>query len=269
MAITPLLTPYFLDQRLPGLDHLAEPGWCVNHPVLPEGDVQRRMSVLHGKLADHVEAAVEADRLPVSLAGDCCTAIGMLGGLQRAGIHPHLLWFDAHGDFNTWETTPSGFLGGMPLAMLVGRGEQTLMQANGVDPLEEEQVILTDGRDLDPEEGEAVAASDLQHLRDPRDLLQRPLPPGPLWVHFDTDIIDPEEVPAMNYPAPGGPSTAEMKKIFRILADSGRVRAVSLSSWAPDLDRDGQSERVCLDLLSTLTGKAFSAGKKDDREGRA
>lgn len=269
MEVAPILTPYFLDQRLPGLDHLAEPGWYVNRPELPEGGVQRRMSVLYGKLAAQTAAAVEANRLPVSLAGDCCTAIGVLGGLQRAGIQPRLLWFDAHGDFNTWETTPSGFLGGMPLAMLVGRGEQTLMAANQVDPLEEEKVILTDGRDLDPEEGEAVAASGLQHLRDPRDLLQSPLPPGPLWVHFDTDIVDPEEVPAMNYPAPGGPGAEEMKKIFQVLADSGRLRAVSLSSWAPDLDHDGRSERVCLELLSVLTRKNFSTGEPGTGESQA
>lgn len=62
-------------------------------------------------------------------------------GLQRAGIDPNLIWFDAHGDFNTWETTSSGFPGGMPLAMIVGKGEQTMPEAVGLRDLPEGQVI--------------------------------------------------------------------------------------------------------------------------------
>jgi arginase len=71
----------------------------------------------------------------VSIAGDCVATMGVLAGLHDAGITPTLIWFDAHGDFNTWETTPSGFLGGMPLAMIVGRGEQTMPHGWAGDPL--------------------------------------------------------------------------------------------------------------------------------------
>ncbi|MCK4489145.1 MAG: arginase family protein, partial [Anaerolineales bacterium] len=110
-----ILTPYFLDQGLPGLETLAEPDWIINQRELPEADLLTRISGLHSALAVQVEEALREGQLPVSLAGDCCTAIGVLAGLNRAERYPLLIWFDAHGDFNTRETSPSGFLGGMPL----------------------------------------------------------------------------------------------------------------------------------------------------------
>jgi arginase len=188
------------------------------------------------------------------VAGDCCTSLGVLAGLQRAGISPTLIWFDAHGDFNTWETTPSGFLGGMPLAMLVGRGEQTIVEGVGLKPLPEVQVILTDGRDLDPGERLALQSSEVTHLPGVEDLLDFPLPEGPLYVHFDTDIVDPSEAPAMNYPVAGGPSAETLRRVFRRLAESRQLAAVSLSAWNPALDGNGQSQSACMSLLKKLTG---------------
>ncbi|HSR15845.1 MAG TPA: arginase family protein, partial [Gemmatimonadales bacterium] len=125
------------------------------NPVLPDAPPAQRMAVLY----DHLAAWVAGHDRPLVYAGDCMAAIGMLAGLQRRGIDPALLWFDAHGDFHTWETTRSGFLGGMPLAMLTGRGEQTVVAGAGLRPLPDERVVLVDARDLDPGEEEAVAAS--------------------------------------------------------------------------------------------------------------
>jgi arginase len=167
-------------------------------------------------------------------------------------VTPTLIWCDAHGDFNTWETTPSGFLGGMPLAMAVGRGEQTIAAGVGLAPLPAGQVILTDARDLDPGEREAVAESELTHLPQAADLLEYPLPAGPLYVHFDVDVLDPEAAPAMNYPAPGGPDAATMGRVFDRLADTGRIVAVSLSAWNPEMDENGRTQQVVLALLHRL-----------------
>jgi arginase len=247
-----ILSPFFLDESLPELKSLVTEDWVINAPALPVADQQARMSVIHGALAEIVAESVAGGGCPVSIAGDCCTAIGVLSGLQRAGVAPVLIWFDAHGDFNTWETTPSGFLGGMPLAMLVGRGEQTMPAAVGLETLSEANVILTDARDLDPAEREAVSASDLVHLTDVADLMAYPLPGGPLYVHFDVDVVTPEEAPAQNYPAPGGPSSSTVEAVLRRLAGSGQVMAVSLSSWNPRLDQDGESLRMCMSLLEAL-----------------
>jgi arginase len=207
--------------------------WVVNAPALPEGAPLERMGVLYEALAGQVAAAVRAGRRPVSLAGDCLSCLGVTAGLQRAGVEAALLWFDAHGDFNTPETSPSGFLGGMPLAMAVGRGDQTLVRRLGMRPVAEERVILTDARDLDPGEDEAVAASAMTHLPGVAALLDGPLPSGPLHVHFDTDIVDPIESPAQNYLVPGGPSAELLGRVFRRIGRDGDVVAVSISAWNP------------------------------------
>lgn len=249
-----IVSPFFLDQPRAGLDLPWIPDLHLNSPALPPGELQSRMSVYHEPLADFVSKAVFNQERPVSLAGDCSSAIAVLAGLQRAGIDPFLIWFDAHGDFNTWETTPSGFLGGMPLAMLVGKGEQTLPAAVGLKPLPEKNVILTDARDLDPLERELVQNSGLTHLTTVEALLDFQLPNRPLYIHFDTDVVCPEESPAQNYLAPGGPTVTALRAVFSRLARSQKVIAVSISSWNPDLDPEQKSEQTTRSLVETLLG---------------
>ena len=248
-----ILTPYFLDQSLPGLNELVQTGWIVNEQVLPDSDAQSRMSVLHKELAKHISKAIDEEMLPVSIAGDCCTAIGVMAGLQRAGINPLFIWFDAHGDFNTWETTPSGFLGGMPLAMIAGLGEQTMPQTVHLQTVEQENIILTDGRDLDPEERELVHGSNILHMENPMDLLEYNFQDRPIYIHFDTDVVNPLDAPAMNYVAEGGPRVEELANVFRHIAQTGLVKAISVSSWNPKLDEDGRSKETTMNLLQELT----------------
>jgi len=256
MADRFILTPYFLDTAVLGLEQLARPGWQLNQLELPPGEKQARMVALYRPLASLVAGALSAGMRPVSLAGDCCTTIGVLAGLQQAGLAPTLIWFDAHGDFNTWETTPSGFLGGMPLAMAMGLGEQTLLAGVGLRPLAPHQIILTDGRDLDPGERELVAQSGITHLPDVNLLRDYALPDGPLYVHFDTDVVNPDELPAISYPAAGGPAAETLRQLFRHLADTGRVTAVSFSAWNPDLPGSDRSRELALSLLQELLSQS-------------
>lgn len=252
-----ILTPYFLDTLENDMETMPEEGWRVVHADLPEGETTVRMGALYRALAVEVRDAVAAGRRPVSIAGDCCATIGVLAGLQHAGIEPTLIWFDAHGDFNTWETTPSGFLGGMPLAMAVGLGEQTLLEGAGLRPWPEKKVILTDARDLDPGERENVARSAITHLPDVNRLMETGgIPDGPLYVHFDVDILNPNEAPAMNYPAPGGPSLHQLTAVFRALAATRQVVAVSISLWEPTLDSDGRTEKIAKLAFNTLLGRS-------------
>ena len=247
-----ILTPFYLDEPLPELEILAAPDWIINKPLLPDGEKQQRLSAVHKPLADFTQQIVLNGKQPVSIAGDCCTTLGILAGLQRAGCDPTLIWFDAHGDFNTWETTPSGFLGGMPLAMLVGRGEQTMLTAQKLTPLAEDRVILTDARDLDPEEKQLIEEADVIHLPDVKSLLNATLPDGPLYIHIDMDIINPANAPAMNYLAAGGPSADELQIIMKHLRRTEKIAAVSVSTWNPKMDNDGQSRRVCMEILGAL-----------------
>ena len=214
-----ILTPFFLDQPRDALRDVAQADWQINTPALPEGETQTRMSAIHEPLAQFVAQTARDGARPVSLAGDCCATIGVVAGLQRAGVKPTLLWLDAHGDFNTWETTPSGFLGGMPLAMLVGRGEQTMLKAIGVNRFPEERVTLSDARDLDPDEKVTLNDSRVHRIGDLKTLLASELLDAPLYIHFDTDIVNPLDAPAQSYAATGGPSADEVEAFFRARAD--------------------------------------------------
>jgi arginase len=249
-----ILTPFFLDQAEPQLEGLLDHDWILNKPTLVDGDSQFRMSILHEAIARRVEAALGRSKKPVSIVGDCCATIGFMAGLQRAGLDPTLIWFDAHGDFNTWETTPSGFLGGMPLAMLVGRGEQRMPRAVGLQPMQEEHVILTDARDLDPGEKELLESSNIFHLPKVTDLLNHPLPDRPLYIHFDVDVLDPKEAPAVSYPAPGGLGVEKLKRVYKYLATTRPIVGISMSTWNPDLDETGKTRDLCMEVFSILLG---------------
>jgi arginase len=252
MTDTVILTPFFLDQYLPQLETQMHPSWILNKPTLPQEDAQARMSVLHQDLAREVQRILDRGDRPVSIVGDCCATIGFMAGIQRAGLDSTLIWFDAHGDFNTWETTPSGFLGGMPLAMLVGRGEQRMPQAVGLRSIPEEHVILTDGRDLDPGEKDLLETSKLIHFLKITDLLNHRLPDRPLVVHFDVDVLDPKDAPAMNYLAPGGPQVEELKSVFEYLVKTRLIVGISMSTWNPDLDEDGRTREICMEILNDI-----------------
>jgi arginase len=243
-----IAVPYFIGAAMGGL---VTPQPCLElSPPLPDGSPQERLAVLYRHLADQVAAETS----PVVYAGDCLAAIGVLAGLQRTGIDPTLIWFDAHGDFHTWQTTRSGFLGGMPLAMIVGRGEQTIVDGAGLAPLDERRVVLVGARDLDPGEDEAVAASSMIVVPSVVDLIRRDPPPGALHVHVDLDVVDPREMPAHNYPVPGGPSLREMQAVLAHLAATGRVAAVSFSTWNPALPGADRAAAATAALAAALPG---------------
>lgn len=247
-----LLTPFFLDQPSPAHLGLATADTWLNQPELPGGPVFQRLAALHEPLAAAVHATVAAGDRPVSIAGDCCAAIPVVAGLQRAGLAPRLLWLDAHGDFNTPATSPSGFLGGMPLAMLVGRGDTGLLDAVGARPLPESDVLLCDARDLDPEEAEALAGSDVQHLRSLDDLMASTLADRPLHIHFDVDFLSAADAPGMRYAVAGGPRLLEVAALGRHLAAAGAPVSVSVTTWAFDRDPERVTEAACLRALASL-----------------
>jgi arginase len=239
--MTVIKVPYFMGELLAGFE-VPEP-FVEVRSELPEGTPQQRMARLYDELADQVAGSES----PVVYAGDCVATIGILAGLQRKGVDPTLVFFDAHGDFNTWETTPSGFLGGMPVAMLTGRGEQTIVEGVGLRPLDDERVIHVGARDLDPGEDTALAASDITVVS-VDELAHTDLPSGPLYVHVDVDVVDPDELPAVNYPAPGGPSVAATRMALIHLAATGRVVAFSISSWNPALPGADRAAAATLQL---------------------
>jgi arginase len=237
-----IFVPHFIGERSRDGARLAD-GELVA-PSLPAEGAQRRLAVLYEELA----ARVAASERPRVQAGDCVATLGVAAGLQRRGVDFHLVWLDAHGDFNTWETTPSGFLGGMPLAMLAGLGEQTIVEALGVEPLEAGRIVLAGARDLDQGEREnldrtAIPRADVEELTPPD---------GPLYVHLDLDVVTTEEMPAVNYPAPGGPGAREVRRALDRLFATGRVAALSVTCWDPALPGADRSRATAESLVADL-----------------
>lgn len=140
------------------------------------------------------------------------------------------------------------------MAMLVGRGEQKLMALTNVKPLPEGQVILCDGRNLDLLEGVEVTASKVQHINYVDDLLKVDLDDRPLYVHFDTDVLNPNDAPAMVYAAEGGPTLDALKSVMQYLASTGKVAAASMTVWDMSNDKDKKTQDACMACFEALVG---------------
>ena len=143
--------PYHLDEYLPDLDVPLLAGHTVTAEFNSD-DVWDRLAVLYGAVADAVAGAASRGERPVVVSGDCTTALGTVAGLQRADSVAGIVWFDAHGDVQTLETTASGYIGGLPLRMLVGYRPELVAARLGLRPVPEQQVLLVGARDLDPPE---------------------------------------------------------------------------------------------------------------------
>lgn len=244
MPIKEMITPFFLNEPRAVIGD----GWgrdlTRNPATTATGPVQEAIAPVHDAIAQFVVECTSQSDVAVSIAGDCCASIPVLAGLQRTGCNPVLVWLDAHGDFNTRETSPSGFLGGMPLAMIAGRGDMRLMEKVGAVALRESDIYLCDARDLDPEEAEALKNSDVNVCSDLDKLLERLPAEADVYVHFDSDIIDSREVPAQSYPVANGPDASDVEAFFAALARKSNIVAASMSAWNPDLDDDGRSGRI-------------------------
>jgi arginase len=160
-------------------------------------------------------AAIAAGDRPLLTATDCSICVATVPAVGRRWPDAWLLWLDAHGDFNTPDTTPSGFLGGMCLAGAVGLWDTG--QGAGPDP---ERVVLVGGRDLDAAEEELMARHGVVRTDDPAAALAE----REVFVHLDVDILDPTVMPGQLYPAPSG---LDMTQLHDLLADvAARARIV-------------------------------------------
>jgi arginase len=232
--MTVIWVPYHLDEHLPGLDLLLRPDAVIT-PELPElgaGGVWERLAALYRPVAAAVAGAATGRPCPVVVSGDCTAALGTVAGLQQAGVSPGIVWFDAHGDVQTPETTASGYLGGMPLRLLAGYRPGLIADKLGLRPVPEDRIVLVGARDLDPPEISYLAGAPVRRADVTADLTG---PPGvPWYVHVDLDVLDPAAVPGLRYPAPGGPSAGQLAAALGALMATGRVAAVGVAcTWYP------------------------------------
>lgn len=223
-------------------------------------------------LRDRVAAACAASRIPVVLGGDHSIAIGTIAGLVRhhrgAEGRVGLIWFDAHADANTPETSPSGNIHGMPLAVALGLGDPSLVGLAGAAPMVEgSQAAVVGLRDVDPAERDnvratGIAAFTMREIDElgMRTVMERAIArasEGTVGIHvsFDLDAMDPDYAPGVGTPSPGGLSYREAHLAMEMLADTGRVISAELVEANPILDKRNGTAALGVELLCSLLGK--------------
>lgn len=248
---------------------LQEKGHRVHTKVaeLPDGswhaEIQTSFELMR-MVSSAVREARESGRLPIVLAGNCNTAVGTLAGLG-AGVG--VAWFDAHGDFNTPETTTSGFLDGTAVAIITGRcWTQLAATVPEFEPVPDDRVCLIGTRDIDPLEGVLLdesgvdviepgkLRSDLAHtLASIRQRVQK------MYVHLDLDVLDAEVAAANNFAVSGGLTIEDVEYALSQIAEHFRIAGVTLSAYDPAADTDGAAARAAIRLICTTAAFAERA----------
>ena len=228
-----IVTPWHLDEYLAAFPVPAGQTERINL-ALPAGPPPGRMTLLYQAVADAVERAAR----PLLLSGDCSTALGAVAGLQRRHRDLAVVWLDAHGDFNTPATTISGYLAGMPLAMLTGRAPELFCDALRLRPVADTRVVLADARDLDPAERDALTTSQVRRVpADPAAITSALDGIGrtPVYLHLDVDVIDSAQLPGLRFPSGPGPSLSQIEQcLAAVRATADVVAACIACAWLPD-----------------------------------
>lgn len=213
-----------------------------------------------------VRRAVQQGEIPLLLGGDHTLAIGSIGGSSHS-TPTGVIWIDAHGDFNTPQTTLTGNIHGMTLALLLGAGYRELVNVCRPGPtLQPEDVVMIGVRDLDPEERLRLRESGITvyTMRDidergigavTREALERLEHRDRLHVSLDMDALDPLAGPGVGTPSSGGLTCREAQLLMEIIADSGRCAALDIVEINPILDRNNQTARLAVDLAASLFGE--------------
>ena len=202
------------------------------------------------------------------LGGECSETVGAMTGLAEAyGGRPGMLWLDAHGDFNVPDSSPSGYIGGMCLAMACGMAPGLdLGTGQAPPPLAGERLVHVGSRALDPPEVVAFNSSPAklytaQQVKsngavDVAEEAARHLDNRSDWIacHLDVDVIDPELIPAVNYPTPGGLTMEETSVIIGRLIGTRKLRVIELAAYNPSRDRRAASAKRITELLKSALG---------------
>ena len=213
-------------------------------------------------LSDAVRAAQDASRFPIVLAGNCNTPVGTLAGLGMGSIG--VAWFDAHADFNTPETTTSGFLDGTAVAIISGRcWTQLAATVPGFSPVSDNRICLIGTRDIDSLESVLLDDSSVTVVR-PRHLresLSRSLQVlsehvERIYVHIDLDVLDASVAAANTFAVSGGLTLDDARYALSEIADNFAIGGVTLSAFDPIADSDGSATRAAIELICTAASLA-------------
>lgn len=221
-----------------------------------------------GEIAAAVESSLKRGNFPLTLGGDHSFSFGSIGGAARVkklGV----IWMDAHGDFNTTDTTPSGNIHGMPLAALCGYGDPRLVNLPGnanrsIDPA---NVVVLGARDLDggerkllQEAGVSVMATELVDRIGMYEAVKRAIEIASrdtegIYLSLDLDSLDPVYAPGVGTPVPGGLTYREAHLACELLAESGKLVAMDLVEVNPILDEHNRTAVVAVELAASALGQ--------------
>jgi arginase len=225
-----------------------------------------RLALASGDLAKLVTDARRGGYMPIGLLANCNGLLGMLSGLQHSGptakpLRVGMVFVDAHGDFNTPETTLSGMLGGMPVAIAAGQCLTRMRLKAGLEPaVPTRHIVEVCVRDTDPLEQELLDRSDIQQLtledvRTRSENLHREMQrlselTDVIYVHVDMDGLDPREVPGHPLAVPNGPTSAELAAALTEMFKFEKVAAFGVASTPfDDRDKTGISRQAAYNLI--------------------
>ncbi len=222
------------------------------------------------ELADKVEEAMKDGVMPIVLGGDHSIAIGTQAGLARGSTDRGMIWFDAHADFNTHETSPSGNIHGMPVSAALGIGHPRLADFDRPGPkLRAENTVLVGLRDVDAKEAELLQASGA-HYFTMRDIDEHGMKKvmdeamsiasrGVKQVHlsFDLDAVDPRWAPGTGTKVDGGLTYRESHLALEMLAETDLVTSMEFVEANPLLDTENKTGKFAVGLIASALGKAI------------
>jgi arginase len=217
-------------------------------------------------LAKQVRHAQTSGKFPLVLAGNCNTCVGTIAGAgtKKTGV----IWFDAHCDFNTPETTQSGFLDGMGVAMLAGKcWRRMLAQVHGFEPVAESNILLIGARDIDAPEITLLQNSRIRSAPSAQIRIKgveesiRPLlttmadAVDGVYVHIDLDVLDPAVAPANHFWTPGGLHPDEVLSVIRAVKQRFRIDAAAITAYEPGVDQKGVTAQAALQIAKALVAE--------------
>ena len=224
------------------------------------------LAVAAGDMSKLVAEARRSGAMPIGLLANCNGLLGMLSGLQHSGpnakpLRVGMVFIDAHGDFNTPETTLSGMLGGMPVAIAAGQCLTRMRMKAGLEPaVPTRHIVEVCVRDTDPLEQELLDRSEIQQLtledvRTRSANLHREMKrlselTDVIYVHVDMDGLDPKDVPGVSLPVPNGPTSVELAAALTEIFKYEKVGAFAVAAMPyDDRDKDGISRRSAYNLI--------------------
>jgi arginase len=220
------------------------------------------------RLAEKVDEIMENGHFPLVLGGDHSIAIGTLAGVSKYYDRLGVIWYDAHGDLNTVETSPSGNIHGMPLAASLGLGAKELVEIGGYSPkIKSENIVIIGARSLDPGEKQLIKEKGIKvYTMHEIDKLGMPrvmeetisyLKERTDGVHLslDLDALDPLFAPGVGTPVVGGLGYRESNLAMEMLAESGLITSAEFVEVNPILDERNKTGILAVDLMGSLLGE--------------